>query len=52
MPSLKGKADVELVAEMGAHPEIRINGKKLNADYGDFGSLKESLLETLGKTKQ
>jgi len=52
VPSLKSKADVEVVKEMGAHPEIRVNGKKLNADYGDFESLKKSLLETLDKTRQ
>jgi thiamine pyrophosphokinase len=51
VPGLKSKADVEFVREDGAHPEIRVDGKKLKADYGDFDSLKKTLLDTLSKAK-
>jgi hypothetical protein len=51
VPGLKNKADVETIREDGAHPEIQVNGKKLKADYGDFESLKKTLLDTVDKTK-
>jgi hypothetical protein len=51
VPGLKDKADFELVREDGAHPEIRVDGKKMKADYGDFDSLKKTLLTSLGKAK-
>ncbi len=52
LPSVKDKAQVELIREDGAHPEIRINDKKLKADYGDFESLKKTFLNVLGKAAQ
>jgi hypothetical protein len=52
VPSIKDKAQVELIREDGAHPEIRVNDKKLRANYSDFESLKKTFLDTLGKTTQ
>ena len=52
IPSVKEKVQVELVREDGAHPEIRINDKKLKTDYGDFESLKKTFLDALDKIKQ
>jgi len=52
VPSVKDKVQVDLIREDGAHPEIRINDKKLKADYGDFESLKKTFLDALGKTTQ
>ena len=51
MPSLKAKADFDVTREDGAHPEIHVNGKKLKADYGDFESLKKTLLDSVDKAK-
>jgi hypothetical protein len=51
VPGIKSKADVDLIREDGAHPEIRVNDKKLKADYGDFVSLKKSLLDAVEKAK-
>ena len=50
VPSVKDKAQVELLREDGAHPEIRINDKKLKADYGDFESLRKTFLDAIAKT--
>ena len=47
VPSIKNKAQVELIKKMGAHPEIRINDKKLQANYSDFESLKKTFLDAL-----
>jgi hypothetical protein len=52
VPSVKDKAQVELIREDGAHPEIRVNDKKLKANYSDFESLKKTFLDTLDKTTQ
>lgn len=52
VPSVKDKAQVELIREDGAHPEIRINDKKLKANYGDFESLKKTFLDAVDKTAQ
>ena len=49
VPSIKDKVELELVKEYGAHPEIRINDKKLSADYGKFNTLKRTLLAALNK---
>lgn len=51
VPGLKSKADVELVRKDGAHPKILVNGKKLKADYGDFESLKKSVIDAVDKAK-
>jgi hypothetical protein len=51
VPSVKNKVELELVKEYGAHPEIRINGKKLSADYGKFDVLKKTLLAALNKAE-
>nr|MDO8099832.1 hypothetical protein [Candidatus Njordarchaeota archaeon] len=48
---MKDRVDLELVEEMGAHPEIRVNSKKLSADYSKFEALKKTLLTALGKAK-
>jgi hypothetical protein len=50
VPSIKNKARVELIKKFGAHAEIRINDKKLNANYSDFESLKKTFLDALKKT--
>jgi len=50
-PSIKDRVELEVVKEMGAHPEIRVNGKKLSADYSSFEALKKTLLAALGKVK-
>ena len=52
IPSVKDKAQVDLIREDGAHPEIRINDKKLKANYDDFESLKKTFLDALGRTTQ
>ena len=52
VPSVKDKVELELVKEYGAHPEIRINGKKLSADYGRFDTLKRTLLAALEKAER
>nr|MDO8132740.1 hypothetical protein [Candidatus Njordarchaeum guaymaensis] len=51
VPSVKDRVELELVKEMGAHPEIRVNGKELSADYNNFETLKKALLAALGKIK-
>ncbi|WXG45554.1 MAG: hypothetical protein WED05_02440 [Candidatus Atabeyarchaeum deiterrae] len=51
VPSLKGKVDLEAIREDGAHPEIRVNGKKVAADYNNVESLKKALLTTLDRLK-
>lgn len=51
LPSMKERVELKLVEEYGAHPEIRVDGKKLLADYGDFEALKKTLVAALGKAK-
>jgi hypothetical protein len=51
VPTLKEKVEPELVEEHGAHPEIRVDGKKLQVDYSDFDALKKTLLAALEKAK-
>ena len=51
MPGVKDKVELDLVSEYGAHPEIRVNGKKLSANYDDFDALKKALLSALGKVE-
>jgi hypothetical protein len=49
VPTVKNKAQVELIREDGAHPEILVNDKKLKANYGDFESLKRTFLDAVDK---
>jgi hypothetical protein len=51
LPSVKEKVELELVQEYGAHPEIRVDGKRLSVDYSDFEALKKTLVAALGKAK-